>query len=804
MNTLWFKAWADLWLYKTRTFLAISSIAIGLFSVGTLFGMVDLLLTKMDQSHQQSSPSDINLILRKAINKSWLQQIKQMPDIAGVDSMTQLAVRYRQAAEADWLTGIIIARPSPGKQQFDKTSLISGHWPLDNQVAIENMSANMTGLKPGDIIELETKAGMKSMQVSGIVRHPFVKPPKFGGQVHFFIDSTHTKPFGTDVDSFRQLLIKTTQPIDVEKTRAVAAKVTQILLKNSIAINVTLLQDPEKHWGRPFLTGVTGVLKIMALASLVLAGVLIINILSAHITQQTHQIGVMKAIGANTSAIATLYFSEVIIMALIAIAIAVPLSLVTAYFSASHLLGLFNINYTHFDYSLGAINYMLLAGIVMPILAAIVPIMRGSSMTVRKAIASYGLVSDFGLSRFDLWLERLIVQFLPTLFAATLGNLFRRKTTALLTQSVLVIAGVLFMVLMSLTASLKLTLDNEMARSQYAVQLGFQTDQEKQQAITLAQSVSATKKVEVWRRLAMQMSVNNQVLVHKGTLGAELMAIPASSKMYQPLIEQGRWFEAEDKGEKVLVISADSAKMNKLKVGDKINVQFSSVDTDWEIIGIYRWLVTSSYNIEPVYVPFKTLTSITKDDGIASLLMLDANINSLKNETEYVTQLKQIFQNHSIALNPYNTRAKIQHGQFATNQFKPVISTLSGLTIMIASIGGISLSGILVINVLQRTREIGVLSAIGAKPSTIFRMFLTEGMLHGFFAWLISVPIAYITAKPIANELGVTMFGIRLDFIFDCYSPFYWFCLILIIAFLASYWPAKKAMKVSVIDCLSN
>lgn len=179
-------------------------------------------------------------------------------------------------------------------------------------------------------------------------------------------------------------------------------------------------------------------------------------------------------------------------------------------------------------------------------------------------------------------------------------------------------------------------------------------------------------------------------------------------------------------------------------------------------------------------------------------------IDSLKNEIDYVAQLKQIFQDHAIPLNPYNTRAKIQQSQFAINQFKPVISTLSGLAIMIASVGGISLSGILVISVLQRTREIGVLSAIGAKPATVFRMFLTEGLLHGFFAWLISVPIAYIAAKPIANELGETMFGIRLDYIFDLYSPVYWFCLLFIIAFLASYWPAKKAMQVSVVECLGH
>ncbi len=804
MNSLWIKAWADLWLYKTRTLLAISSIAIGLFCVGTLFGMIDLLLTKMDLAHQLSSPSDIKLILKKPVNNSWLPQIKQFPGIAGVDSMTQSTVRYQLSADSEWINATVMARPQPDQHKFDKSTLISGSWPVQNQLAIEQMSARTTGLKAGDTITLQSRSGLKSMQISGIVRHPFVKPPKFGGQVQFFIDSIYSEPFGTPVDSFRQLLLKTVSPVSADKTKKIAAEITKFLLQNNIEINASLLQEPEKHWGRPFLAGVTGVLEIMALAALLLAGVLIANTLSAHITQQTHLIGVMKAIGASSPRIATVYFAEVIFMAVIAIIAAVPLSLAAAYFSSCQLLSLFNISCTHFDYSQNALIAMLFAGILMPLLAALLPIWRGAKMTVRKAIASYGLGSDFNINRFDIYLERFIAQFLPTLFAATLGNLFRRKKQAFLTQSVLIIAGLMFMVLMSLIASLQLTLDNENARSQYALQLGFQGDQDKHKIIELAQSIPLTEQVEVWQRQAIQMSANGQVITPKGSLGAELLAIPASTRMYKPMIEQGRWLQAEDAGQRVVVISADSAKINNLKLGDTLNLQFGSDSLDCTIIGFYRWLVTSDFNIEPVYLPLETLLTVSKRDHIASVLLLDAKIDTRQDEADYVAQIEQLFQENLIPLNPYNTRAKIQQAQFSVNQFKPVISTLSGLAMMIACVGGISLSGILLISVLQRTREIGVLSAIGAKPGTIFRMFLIEGLLYGFVSWLISFPLAYYAAHPIANKLGETMFGMQLDYRFDYYSPVYWFCLICIIAILASYWPAKKATSVSVAESLGH
>ena len=81
---------------------------------------------------------------------------------------------------------------------------------------------------------------------------------------------------------------------------------------------------------------------------------------------------------------------------------------------------------------------MLLGGLFVPLLAALGPILRGASMSVRDAIASYGLGGDFGSNRFDLWVERIGALFLPTLYAAALGNLFRRKGRLLLTQSVLI------------------------------------------------------------------------------------------------------------------------------------------------------------------------------------------------------------------------------------------------------------------------------------------------------------------------------------------------------------------------------
>jgi putative ABC transport system permease protein len=274
--------------------------------------------------------------------------------------------------------------------------------------------------------------------------------------------------------------------------------------------------------------------------------------------------------------------------------------------------------------------------------------------------------------------------------------------------------------------------------------------------------------------------------------------------MYQPLIESGRWLQAADAGKRYLVVSADTAKLNGIQVGNTLEITIGSVKQAWQVIGIYRWLVAGNYVVEPVYAPLETVRTITQGKNRASFALLKASIANREEEADFLSLLKQRFQDSNIKLDVYNTQAKLKQNQFARNQFNPVLGTLSGLASMIAAVGGIGLSGALAISVMQRTREIGVLSAIGASSNTVYRLFLLEGMLHGLVAWVLSIPLAYLAAEPIAGELGKTMLGIELDFAFDLKAVFYWLGIVLLLTWLASYWPARKASKLRVRECLQH
>ncbi len=79
------------------------------------------------------------------------------------------------------------------------------------------------------------------------------------------------------------------------------------------------------------------------------------------------------------------------------------------------------------------------------LLAALWPVLTGAALTVREAVASYGLGGDFGSTWFDRTIECGAQRLLRTPYAIAVGNLFRRKGRLLLTQLVLILAGTMFL-----------------------------------------------------------------------------------------------------------------------------------------------------------------------------------------------------------------------------------------------------------------------------------------------------------------------------------------------------------------------
>ena len=94
--------------------------------------------------------------------------------------------------------------------------------------------------------------------------------------------------------------------------------------------------------------------------------------------------------------------------------------------------------------------------------------------------------------------------FCPGPYAIALGDLFRRKGRLLLTQSVLILAGTMFLAVMSLSSSLNLTVDNIFTKRQFDILMAFDDDQRLERTVAVAQQHSGVREAElVFRHRAL-------------------------------------------------------------------------------------------------------------------------------------------------------------------------------------------------------------------------------------------------------------------------------------------------------------
>jgi len=320
---IWDKVWADLWGNRVRTILAVLSIAAGVFAIGAIFGMVDQSMSSMDEAHQAVFPSHIDMSLAGEIDRHVADSLAKIDGVEGVEVLNSVTVRYKLNPEDEWERGRIVMRDDYEDQKYDVAQLKEGKWPAKNRIAIERQASQYYGIDIGDEVIFELEKTERPFRVTGKIRHPFVGPPEFGAPAFFFASAEGMERFGVEEGKFSQLLARV-KPYSPEFAKDVASEIKNRLAKEDVSVAATFYQDPDEHWGRPFVEGTTLVMQVLAVVSLLTSVILILNTLMALITQQTHQIGIIKAIGGSTTTILKTYLAEVLFYGLLALLISLP------------------------------------------------------------------------------------------------------------------------------------------------------------------------------------------------------------------------------------------------------------------------------------------------------------------------------------------------------------------------------------------------------------------------------------------------------------------------------------------------
>ncbi len=279
-------------------------------------------------------------------------------------------------------------------------------------------------------------------------------------------------------------------------------------------------------------------------------------------------------------------------------------------------------------------------------------------------------------------------------------------------------------------------------------------------------------------------------------------------------VEQGRYFEESEftQRRRVVIFGSDAVKKvfgNRPAVGQFVSVQ----GMQFEVIGILRKKIQDGSNNcqdnDCAFLPFDTMRDLLsiRDPQMILFQPVDPALNK---ETLAAVRAVLARRHH---FDPRDEKAlpnwdTIEQGR-EMRQFSIALEVLLGLIgAMTLGVGGVGVMNIMLVSVTERTREIGLRKAVGARPRHILLQFLAEALvltfLGGLVGMLLAVALSHaIPPMPLYSDLYETVNNEGDIFLRASVSVMaISFVILSAVGIVSGFWPALKAARLNPIEAL--
>lgn len=280
-------------------------------------------------------------------------------------------------------------------------------------------------------------------------------------------------------------------------------------------------------------------------------------------------------------------------------------------------------------------------------------------------------------------------------------------------------------------------------------------------------------------------------------------------------LKEGRFINPLDIQERRKVIVLHEKTVEMLLGNEKskaIGTHINASGIAYQIVGIYT---TPMEEFSPTaYLPYTTLQLIyNKGDGVGSLVFLTKDITDLSGsesfEKEYrtaISKVKQFDAQDRSAIWVSNRFKQYLQQQTAKDLLRTSIWVIGIFTLLSGIVG---VSNIMLITVKERTHEFGIRKALGAKPSSILALIITESIaITTFFGYIGMIAGIAVTEymNQIAGEqvldIGMASATVFVNPTVDLHIAIQATLTLIIAGTLAGFFPARKAVMIRPIEAL--
>ncbi|HEY0635973.1 MAG TPA: ABC transporter permease [Gammaproteobacteria bacterium] len=786
MSIILKKALSDLRLYPSRFALVAFALVIGVWGVGSILVSYYVLSRDLSQNFLNTQPAHA-ILTSSDFARLDLAALRSRPQIAAAE-FRDYSLQRIEVAPDQWLPLWLY-----GVADFEQMSLArltpeeGAMVPVPGSLLVERDALRISNFDTVRQPRVRLPQGIRTIPISGITFDPAQAPAT---QDHFVYAYTDQQSYAqlTGEPLNQRLLLRLHQVTAKAQLQTAVDQLVAQLAEEGIRITKIEIPEPDQHphqWQLDTLLLLQGSISLLAFT---MAAVLVSQLMASLLARQIRQIGVLKAIGASRAQVLRIYAIMVLAVGFVVSLVGVPLAVLSGY-GFSYFVA-YQLNFNILTTTLPGWLYaaLLAVSLMLPLLLSLPALLRGTRISVRDALSDYGITAQARYpATISPWLQHL-----PSSLVMALRNIARQKKRLAVTVLTMALGVAIFSTGFNVRQSLAELLRETADTMRHDVRVVLKQPISMQDAAVLFHSIENIRKMETWS--GGRGEIQHQRLASGRGVG--ITALPHDSELLQSKILQGRWLRDANAAEMVMNMQAWEG-YGSPQLGSELTLVLAGRQVSLTLVGLVE-----EFDKPNIYLEQQVYHTRVDPEQRVNSFMFAAH----DNRYDAVIQLKQAIERRLAAsdLPVLEVMSHAERMKIIYDHLNIVLSVLLFFAFTVLLVSALGMASAMGIGIMERTREIGVLRAIGATPARIFKLFETEGLLISLASIVLGLLLSWPLSMVASVFFGDLMLGgASLKFVVSELGLSITLLTTLLFGWLASRIPAQSAVRISTSQALA-
>lgn len=729
------KSFRDITRKKARSFFLIATIALGVVGL-SLTAVVPLGDRAVYDKIEEENMHNLKIRFEAVpLNATVLEGLGNLENVNDVEPRIEYGCKMYIDERRNW--ALFVGVNDLTDQKVDRIALSSGDLPVDGEVLADEanaMNGVYAGSKGDDFIIIRHDMSYGTVQISGKGKNLIAAGETMDGVAVFYANAATVRNI-SGFDGFNSLAF-TMERTDKTSMDAAIEAIRTYLESNLPVVAFSDLPEvrPDGYYeGQEKLEQFGDFFMIFAVLIMVCSVFLIANTMNTMISEQTREIAQMKAVGATRFDIFRSYLRTSMILGLLGSFFGSLMGILMAYIvlvQYAKPFGFLPGFYVHF----GTVILSIVVGTAVAVVACVPALLKAVRINILKALTNKGIDSNSGIRLIEKPL--MGVKVIPRLAKMGIRNVNRKMGRSLATILQISMSVAVIIALTHLGSSLFDAVQGNWKDQRWDLQVYFNRGPENPVNLTygteLIGTIPGVDEIEPY-------------LITEGTLNGKSgqiygMVQDTWSLDYSVTLlknGEGRWWtpEEEVQGASVIILGYAMAQFTGIDLGEEIELMTATGAYKFAVIGIDNTNWDDGINFRMPITTLQMTLEVGDTIGGFYITTISKDHDEIDRTAESIWKALE-----GRGMNPYLGTHYVleEENRVAVQTIPNLMFTIGSVIVFISLLG---LASTLTMNILDRTKEIGMLRCIGASSPAIAGVFATEGVVLAKIGWLLGVPL---------------------------------------------------------------